>query len=67
MSKQWKQLKIYDSFEEADNLRKKMKEADETGKLEIRVRRCGVEGTKFKVKTYYPPTPTTTKKQAKRK
>jgi len=65
MSKQWKQVKIFETFEEADILRKKMLEGDKTSKLEIKVRRCGEEGKKFKVKSYYPTPVETTKKKKK--
>jgi hypothetical protein len=67
MSKQWKQLKIFETFEEADFLRKKMLEADESSKLEIKIRRCGRGGIHFKVKSFYPNPPTkTNKKNTKR-
>jgi len=63
MSKQWKQVKIFETFEEADTLRKKMIEGDKSSKLEIKVRRCGEEGKQFKVKSYYPKPPTKNKKK----
>jgi len=63
MSKQWKQVKIFETFEEADILRKKMLEGDKSSKLEIKVRRCGEEGKQFKVKSYYPKPPTKNKKK----
>ena len=65
MSKQWKQIKIFETFEEADILRKKMLEGDKTSKLEIKVRRCGRQGRQFKVKSHYPKLPETTKKKKK--
>ena len=63
MSKQWKQVKIFETFEEADILRKKMLEGDKSSELEIKVRRCGEEGKQFKVKAYYPKPPATNKKK----
>ena len=63
MNKQWKQVKIFETFEEADTLRKKMLEGDKTSKLEIKVRRCGEEGTQFKVKSHYPKPLEVTKKK----
>ena len=54
MSKQWKQVKIFDTFEDADALRQKMLEGDKTEKLEVKVRRCGPGGSQFKVKKYFP-------------
>ena len=65
MSKQWKQIKIFETFEEADILRKKMLEGDKTTKLEIKVRRCGRQGRQFKVKSHYPKLPTINKKKKK--
>ena len=63
MSKQWKQLKIFETFEEADFLRQKMLEADESSKLEIKIRRCGPDGIHFKVKSFYPAPPAKTNKK----
>jgi|TARA_Y100000310_G_scaffold91329_1_gene88662 hypothetical protein len=63
MSKQWKQIKIFETFEEADVLRQKMLEGDKTSKLEIKIRRCGDEGKNFKVKSYYPAPPPINKKK----
>ena len=63
MSKQWKQVKIFDTFEDADTLRQKMLEGDKTNTLEIKIRRCGEDGSQFKVKTYYPKTPSSQQKK----
>jgi len=65
MSKQWKQIKIVETFEEADALRAKMLEGDTTTMLEIKIRRCGEEGKQFKVKSYYPNAPPNNKKKKK--
>ncbi len=65
MSKQWKQIKIVETFEEADALRAKMLEGDTTTMLEIKIRRCGEEGEQFKVKSYYPTPPPNNKKKKK--
>jgi hypothetical protein len=65
MSKQWKQIKIVETFEEADALRNKMLEGDTTTMLEIKIRRCGEEGKQFKVKSYYPKPPPNNKKKKK--
>ena len=67
MSKQWKQLKIFETFEEADFLRQKMLEVDESGKLEIKIRRCGQRGMHFKVKSFYPAALPSTNKKSKKK
>jgi len=62
-TRKWKQVGIFSSFEEADSLRKELLSEDETDKLEVRVKRCGRDGVKFKVKTAYPPEPKKGKKQ----
>ena len=67
MSKQWKQLKIFETFEEADFLRQKMIEADESSKLEIKIRRCVRDGAHFKVKSFYPTPPAKTNKKSTKK
>ena len=60
--RKWKQAGIFDSFEEADSLRKELFNKDETDKIEVRVKRCGRDGVKFKVKIAYPPEPKKGKK-----
>ena len=66
MSKQWKQVKILETFEEADVIRQQMLTEDESGKLEVRVRRCGPDGSQFKIKTYLPQPPSKTQKKGKK-
>lgn len=53
-TKKWQKIKIFDTYEEADALRNKLKSESGNEDLEIRVKRCGPEGLKFKVKTYRP-------------
>ncbi len=43
----WRQVKILNSFAEADALRNKLRK---DGEKHVKVRRCGVDGKKFKVK-----------------
>ena len=49
----WKQVGIFNSFEDANSLRKELLNEDKSGKLEVRVKRCGQEGVKFKVKVAF--------------
>jgi hypothetical protein len=69
-TKNWKQVGIFNSFEDADSLRKELLNEDESGKLEVRVKRYGRRdcnvGAKFKVKVVYPIVPKATKKEKKR-
>jgi len=61
----WKQAGIFASFKEADSLRKKLLNEDETGKLEVCVKRCGRDGAKFKVKIAHPLIPKVSQKRKK--
>ena len=47
----WKSHKVFDDFISADTERKKLLEG---GKKFIKIRRCGRDGIKFKVKVGYP-------------
>ena len=52
--KKWQKVRIFDSYEDADTLRSVMLANDDTGLLEVKVRRCGPAGSQFKVKKYFP-------------
>ena len=54
--KKWEKVRIFDSYKDANELRSTMLENDDTGLLEVKVRRCGPGGTQFKVKKYFPET-----------
>lgn len=60
-TKKWHKIKIFDTYDEANALRNELKNESGNEDLEIRVKRCGPGGTRFKVKTYRPPK--TTNKQ----
>ena len=52
--KKWQKVRIFDTYKDANELRATMLDNDDTGLLEVRVRRCGPGGTQFKVKKYFP-------------
>ena len=49
-----KQCETSCSSQDANDLRSVLLDNDDTGLLEIRVRRCGPRGSQFKVKKYFP-------------
>ena len=53
--KKWKNGKVFDSYSEADEFRKSLLTEDSANTLLVKVRRCGEEGAKFKIKTWTPP------------
>ena len=53
-AKKWQKVRIFNSYDDADDLRCVMLENDDTGLLEVKVRRCGLKGSQFKVKKYFP-------------
>tara|TARA_Y100000996_G_scaffold370542_1_gene318223 strand:- start:1738 stop:1929 length:192 start_codon:yes stop_codon:yes gene_type:complete len=52
--KKWQKVRIFDNYSDADELRNTLKNNDDTGLLEVKVRRCGPGGSQFKVKKYFP-------------
>tara|TARA_R110002020_G_scaffold275488_3_gene490691 strand:+ start:1064 stop:1258 length:195 start_codon:yes stop_codon:yes gene_type:complete len=52
--KKWQKVRIFDNYSDANELRCTLKDNDDTGLLEVKVRRCGPEGSQFKVKKYFP-------------
>ena len=55
-TKKWQKIKIFNTYEQADQLRNELKNDPENENLEIKIRRCGPRGTQFKVKTSRPST-----------
>ena len=51
--KKWQKVKIFDTYIDANSLRCAMLDADDSGLLEVRVRRCGPGGSQFKVKKHF--------------
>ena len=54
LPKRWKNVKILDTYESANSLREELLAGDDASKLEVKIRRCGNGGTRFKVKSWYP-------------
>tara|TARA_R110002020_G_scaffold93344_4_gene225267 strand:- start:2040 stop:2231 length:192 start_codon:yes stop_codon:yes gene_type:complete len=52
--KKWQKVRIFDSYSDANELRSVLLSNDDTGLLEVKVRRCGPGGTQFKVKKHFP-------------
>ena len=61
--KKWHKVKVFDSYEEASTLRDSLITEDENSGLLVKIRRCGPNGTKFKVKTWRPTTVTKNNKK----
>ena len=53
-NKSWKKNKVFNFYEEAANHKAKMLSEDDTSELLVKIRRCGDEGTRFKV-IYWRP------------
>ena len=52
--KKSEKVRIFDTYQDANDLRSVLLDNDDTGLLEIKVRRCGPGGSQFKVKKYFP-------------
>lgn len=64
--KQWKNLGVYNTYEEASSYKAGfLAEYNESGAL-AKIRRCGENGTRFKVK-FWHPAPVSPKKKRKNK
>jgi len=55
-TKTWQKIKVFDTYGEADALRTELQSTEGNSDLEIKIRRCGPEGTQFKIKTHRPKT-----------
>ena len=53
-NKSWQKVKIFNNYIDANELRSVLLDNDDTGLLEVKVRRCGPGGSQFKVKKYFP-------------
>ena len=60
--KKWQKIKIFDTYEQAFKLKEELSQQDGNSDLLIKIRRCGLGGTKFKVKTWRPMPISSTKK-----
>jgi len=53
-NKKWQKVRIFNNFQDANELRSVLLDNDDTGFLEVKVHRCGLDGSQFKVKKYFP-------------
>ena len=65
--KTWKQEGIFNTFEEADSERAVLLSMNTDNKLLVKVHRCGDDGLRFKVKSWYPPATKNKSKKGKKK
>ena len=54
--KKWEKVKIFNTYQDANELRCTLLDNDDSGLLKVKVNRCGPNGTQFKVKKYFPKT-----------
>ena len=52
--KKWEKVRIFNSYDDANELRCTLLDNDDSGLLEVKVNRCGPDGTQFKVKKHFP-------------
>jgi len=52
-NKKWEKVRIFNNYNDANDLRCVMLDNDDTGLLQVKVSRCGPEGSQFKVKRHY--------------
>lgn len=52
--KKWEKVRIFNSYADANELRCTLLDNDDSGLLEVKVNRCGPDGTQFKVKKHFP-------------
>jgi|TARA_R110000824_G_scaffold56144_3_gene153972 hypothetical protein len=51
--KRWEKVRIFNNYQDANELRCVMLDNDDTGNLLVKVNRCGPEGSQFKVKKHF--------------
>ena len=56
-NKKWEKVRIFNNYEDANELRCVLLDNDDTGFLKVKVQRCGPEGSQFKVKKHFPKPP----------
>ena len=67
VSKNWRTEKVLESYEAASNYKKSLLSTDSEDKLLVKIRRCGPGGTRFKVKSWFPPEEKSRAKKSKTK
>tara|TARA_R100000005_G_C4967863_1_gene181968 strand:+ start:587 stop:781 length:195 start_codon:yes stop_codon:yes gene_type:complete len=50
----WKTKAVYNNYKDAYEIKNLLISNDDSGLLEVKIRRCGPGGNMFKIKTYYP-------------
>ena len=53
-NKKWEKVRIFNNYNDANDLRCVMLDNDDSGLLMVKIHRCGPNGTQFKVKKYFP-------------
>jgi hypothetical protein len=56
-NKKWERVRIFNNYDDANELRGVLLDNDDTGLLMVKVHRCGPEGSQFKVKKHFPKPP----------
>ena len=62
--KKWKTKAIYNIYEDASEIKNLLLANDDTGLLEVKIKRCGPGGCRFKIKTHYPEPEKSSKKRS---
>ena len=52
-NKKWEKVRIFNNYNDANDLRCVMLDNDDTGFLRVKVHRCGPDGSQFKVKKHF--------------
>jgi len=55
MSESWKNERFFSTYKEADTLRKALLGSDRSATLQVKVKRCGENGTTYVVKSRQDP------------
>tara|TARA_R100000008_G_scaffold84628_2_gene72530 strand:+ start:46 stop:240 length:195 start_codon:yes stop_codon:yes gene_type:complete len=53
-NKKWEKVRIFNNYNDANDLRCVMLDNDDSGLLMVKIHRCGPNGMQFKVKKYFP-------------
>ena len=53
-NKKWEKVRIFDNYEDAHELKCTLLDNDDTGSLLVKIKRCGNEGSQFKLKKHFP-------------
>jgi hypothetical protein len=53
-NKKWEKVRIFNNYQDANELRCVLLDNDDTGLLKVKIRRCGPDGSQFKVKKHFP-------------